>query len=72
MAIDTDKERSLIKKLGELRKKAEELLTKEQSAAIEKYIETLYEIEYSFAKKAFFKGCEFAVDFTRLGATRDT
>ncbi len=63
MAIDTDKERSLIKKLGELRKRAGELLTNEQSAAFEKYIEALYEIQYSFVKKAFFKGCEFATSY---------
>ena len=41
-------------------KKANDLLTKEQSVAIENYIETLYEIQSSYSKKAFFKGCKLA------------
>ena len=40
-----------------------ELLTKEQSTAVEAYVDALYEIEGCFVKKAFLKGCEFATSF---------
>ena len=62
-AIDTEEERELIKKSAEMHKTLDELLTKEQSDAIEKYVEILYEIQGFFIKKAFFKGCEFATSF---------
>ena len=61
--IDTKEERALIKKAAEIHKAANELLTKEQSDTIEKYIEVIYEIQGFFIKKAFFSGCEFATSF---------
>ena len=61
--IDTAKERVLAKKAVEMHKTANKLLTKEQSDAIEKYIDILCEIQNSLVKKAFFKGCEFATSF---------
>ncbi len=61
--INTDEEKSLLKKAGEMHTKVNELLTEEQIHIVEKYIETLYEIQTTFGKKAFFKGCEFATSF---------
>ena len=62
-AIDTKKERALAKQALQMHNIANELLTKEQSEALEKYIEVLFEMQDSFVKKAFFKGCEFAISF---------
>ena len=61
--IDTEEEKELIKEAVQMRKTADELLTREQSDAVEKYIEALYDIQISGNKKAFFKGCEFAISF---------
>lgn len=62
-AIDTDEERALTKKTVELHEKVNVLLNKEQEEAVEKYVDALCDIEALFTKKAFFKGCEFAVSF---------
>ncbi len=62
-AIHTQEERVLAKKAIEIHKSVNELLTKEQNAAVEKYIETLLEMQDAFIKKAFFKGCEFTISF---------
>lgn len=62
-AIDTDEERKLTKNTAELHEKANALLNKEQEEAVEKYVDALRNIEDLFAKKAFFKGCEFAASF---------
>ena len=62
-AIDTDEERSLTKKTAELHEKANTLLNNAQKDAVEKYVDALCDIEALFAKKAFLKGCEFAVSF---------
>ena len=62
-AINTEEEKALMKKAIEMQKKANESLTKEQSDAIEKYIEVLYQIQGCYIKKAFFDGCEFATSF---------
>ena len=43
--INTEKEKALLKKAVKIRKTVNELLTNEQNAAIEKYIELLYEIQ---------------------------
>lgn len=43
--------------------KANELLTKEQSDALEKCIEALYETQSFCVKKAFFKGVKLAIAF---------
>ncbi len=61
--IDTDEERRLAKKAEELYEKADALLDKKQEAALEEYVAALCDIEALFVKKAFFKGCEFAVSF---------
>ena len=61
--IDTDEERNLTRKAAELYKEVKALLNKEQQEAVEKYISASYELESFFTKKAFFKGCEFAVSF---------
>ena len=61
--FNTDKERNLTKKCSELHRKAIELLNKEQEKAMEEYVDSLSDIETLFAKKAFCKGCEFALSF---------
>lgn len=61
--IDTEEERNLTKKTVMLHEKATALLNKEQEEAVEKYVDALCEIEAVFVKKAFVKGCEFAVSF---------
>ena len=61
--ILTDEERNLTKKAAELHEQLNTQLTEKQQDALEKFIDVLYDIEALFAKKAFFKGCEFAVSF---------
>lgn len=62
-AIDTEEERRLTKQAAELHEKANNLLNKDQQAAVEKYVDALCDIEALFVKKAFCKGCEFSVSF---------
>ena len=62
-AIDTEEERYLTKKTGELHEKTNILLNEDQKEAVQKYVDALCDIEALFAKKAFLKGCEFAVSF---------
>ena len=57
------KERELANKSIREHKTINGLLTKEQSACVEEYIDTLLEIESLLVKKAFFKGCEFTASF---------
>ncbi|MBR2431643.1 MAG: hypothetical protein IKB23_01890 [Clostridia bacterium] len=61
--MDTDEERKLTRNASELYEKVAELLNREQEDAVEKYVDALCDIEAIFVKKAFFKGCEFAVSF---------
>jgi len=61
--ISTNEERSLVRRAGELHEKANALLDKKQEEAIERYVEALYEIESVYLRKAFLKGCEFAMSF---------
>ena len=61
--MDTDEERMLTKKAIELHEKTNGLLTREQQEVMEKYVDTLMDMEGIFAKKAFFKGCAFAISF---------
>ena len=61
--INTFDERELTKKAVELHEKANALLNAEQQKAVEKYVDSLCEINSIFVKKAFFKGCEFGVSF---------
>ena len=62
-ALDTEEERELSKKAVQTHEEANELLTEEQKDAVEKYVDALCEVQSFFAKKAFFKGCEFSVSF---------
>lgn len=62
-AIDTDKERNLTKKTAQLHEKANALLDVQQKDAVQKYVDTLFDANALFVKKAFIKGCEFAVSF---------
>ncbi len=61
--IDTEEERELAKRAVKRHKAVSDLLTNEQNEAMDKYIEALCEMQGSFVKKAFFKGCEFATSF---------
>ncbi len=61
--IDPDEKRALLKKVAEMRKNANALLTGEQREVLEKYVETLYEMQDFWGKKAFFKECTFATSF---------
>ena len=61
--IDTDEERMLTKKAAELHERLDVLLDNEQRAAVEKIIDALCDVNAIFTKKAFLKGCEFAVCF---------
>ena len=61
--MDTDEERGLTKKAAELYKKANFSLNHEQEKALEEYVDALCDADAFFVKKAFFKGCEFAVCF---------
>ena len=61
--IDTDEERNLTQKTAELYEKASTLLNKEQKTAVQKYVDSLCDIDALFVRKAFLKGCEFAVSF---------
>ena len=61
--VNTDEERELMKKTVELHEQANALLNKEQQDAVEQYVDALGDNEALFVKKAFFKGCEFAVSF---------
>ena len=62
-AIKNDEDRALVRRAVEMHKIAEESLTKEQCDRVEKYAEALYDIQGTFVKKAFFKGCEFTASF---------
>ena len=61
--MNSEEERKLTKKAAELHKKATALLNNEQQDAVEEYIHILCTIDSLFAKKAFFKGCEFTFSF---------
>lgn len=61
--IDTDEERELTKKIAMLHEQATALLQKEQRIAVEKYVDALCDLDALFVRKAFLKGCEFAVSF---------
>ena len=56
--IESAEERELEKKAALMHERANELLTVE---AIEKYVEALHAVQGCFIKKAFFKGCEYAI-----------
>ena len=59
--IETDEERRLTKRSGELHERANSLLNREQEEAVNTYVDALCDVEALFVKKAFFKGCHFAL-----------
>lgn len=61
--IETEEEKALIKRVIETHQAVNMLLTKEQNDEMEKHMEVVYEMQGCFVKKAFFKGCEFALSF---------
>ena len=61
--IDTEEERELNKIAAEMHENLNNLLNKEQKDALEEYVDAVFDGEAVFVKKAFFKGCEFAVSF---------
>ena len=61
--LETEEEKALLKKALELHEKANKLLTKDQIEAVEKYVETIYDTQFAFGKKAFLRGCQFATSF---------
>ena len=61
--IHTEEERTLIKAAAELHEKVNALLSQAQKTAVEKYIDSLFDIQSFSTKKAFLKGCEFGVTF---------
>jgi len=64
--VDTEEERYSINKISKLHDKVNALLTQDQKDAMEQYVEALYENQGICVKKAFFKGCEFAVSFVAI------
>ena len=61
--IDTEEERMLVSKTADLHKVATNMLSEEQKDAVEKFTDSLCDLEALFIKKAFCKGCEFSVSF---------
>jgi len=61
--ITTDEEQKLVEQAAQLHQQANARLNPEQQAALEDYVDILCDIDSRLAKKAFFKGCEFAVSF---------
>ena len=61
--IETDEEKALIKKAAEMHKAIDELMMNEQISVMEEYVDTLYQIQWCFVRKSFFKGCKFALSF---------
>lgn len=61
--IETEEERTLMSKTADLYKAATDMLNEEQKVAVEKFTDSLCDLEALFIKKAFCKGCEFSVSF---------
>ena len=61
--VDMDRECQLTQKNIELKEKAMALLDNTQRAAVEAYVDAIYDIETVLIKKAFVKGCEFTASF---------
>ena len=69
--IDTDEERRLTKKASELHEELNALLNKEQENATERYVDAVLALEAMLVRKAFLKGCEFAVAFITEAGNRE-
>ena len=62
-ALDTDEERALSKKAAELEERVCAFFSEEQREAVQKYADALCDLNALYARKAFCKGCMFAVSF---------
>ena len=63
LTVVTDEEREILKKTADLRKTVDGVLTSEQIAALDKYIEALSQMQSIGCKKALLNGCRFTVAF---------
>ena len=63
--LKTAEEKELAARLTQLREQLHALLSAEQRAAVEQYLDALCDLDALFARKAFVRGCEFAVAFLR-------
>ena len=63
--LKTAEEKRLAARLAQLREQLHALLSAEQSAAVEQYLDALCDLDAIFARKAFVRGCEFAAAFLR-------
>ena len=61
--LATDKEREQTKEAAQIHEYINARLTENEKEGFDKYIDALCDIQCSFAKRAFFKGCEFAASF---------
>ena len=61
--IDTDEERRLVKGIVTLHDAVNGVLDDRQRDLVDRYVDELLSVQAAFAKKAFFKGCEFATSF---------
>ena len=63
LRVDTDEERRLLGCAADASEELNRLLTAEDRRAVERYADAIYAMQDVLIKKAFFKGCEFAVTF---------
>ena len=63
--LKTAEEKELAAKAAALHEQANAMLSAEQRAAVEQYLDALCVLDALFARKAFMRGCEFAVAFLR-------
>ena len=59
--INTDEEKKAIEDAVQLHESLNTLLNESQQCAVEKYTDALHNANSIYAKKAFFKGCEFSM-----------
>ena len=69
--LGSEEEKELASRAANKHKAVSDLLTAEQSYAVEEYADALCEINSIFAKKAFFEGCKFATLFLVESALSD-
>ena len=63
--LKTAEEKELAAKAAALHEQANAMLAEGQRAAVEQYLDALCDLDAIFARKAFVRGCEFAVAFLR-------
>ncbi|MBQ9115548.1 MAG: hypothetical protein IJY04_00840 [Clostridia bacterium] len=61
--INSEEEHEFTRKAIAMHEKASALLTSEQEAAVQAYIDALCNLDAILTKKAFIKGCEFTLSF---------